>query len=141
MNRPKLYVELNGPVLLPSEDAHDPLLHHMVIAPYAKPFLHWATQHFDVQWLTDRSPRDAFNVAKRLDIPTDKIPVRGFDVTKTEVLRPQENFFWVDCELIPDEVAWLAKHGHFDRFVSVDPLKGVTPEHKEALEAALKKRK
>ena len=133
MTMPKLYIELSGPILIPSDG-------DMVVAPYAKPFMHWATQHFNVQWLTDHSPRDAFNVAKHLALPADKVPVRGFDVTKTEVLQPHENFYWIDSELIPDEVAWLAKHGHFDRFISVDPLKGITSEHKDKLEALLKKR-
>ena len=136
MSQPKLYVELNGPILIPHEHP-DPVL-QAGIADYAKSFMHWATQHFDVHWLTDRSPGDAFYVANKLALPSDKVSVRGFEVSKVEALHPNENFYWVDSELIPDEVAWLAKHEHFNRFVSVDPLKGVTPEHKKMLEDLLK---
>lgn len=139
--KPALFIELNGPVLIPSHGNADPVL-RAEISDYAKAFLHWATQHFHVAWLTDRSPRDAFHVAEKLGLAQDAVSCHGFDVSKIEVLdkTQHKNFAWLDSELIPAEVAWLAKHGHTDQFFSVDPLVGVTPEHKKQLEEFLRRK-
>lgn len=138
MSKPILYLALDGPILVPGKTP-DPYL-DAGVAEYAKSFVHWAKDHFNVRWITDRAPGHAFHVAKKLALPADAIPVLGFDVTKSEVISPKENFYWVDGPLIPGEVTWLTQHGHTDRFVSVDPMKGVTPEHKIALEKILRKR-
>jgi hypothetical protein len=54
-----------------------------------------------------------------------------------EALAHHKDFYWVDSELIPHEVSWLAQHGHVDRLLSVDPVIGVSTDTKKALEARL----
>ncbi|MGL5247892.1 MAG: hypothetical protein ACRC8U_06825 [Brooklawnia sp.] len=138
MTKPTLFIGIDGPALIHGQDP-EPLL-RAEIAPYVKPFVHWARQHFDVRWVTDRSPRDAFHLNEKLGLPADAIPAHVFDVSKVEVLEPHAKAYWIDAELIPHEVTWLAQHGHADRFLVVDPEKGITPEHKDKLEALTRKR-
>lgn len=136
--KPTLFIGLEGPILIPS--AHPDSALGLGIASYAKPFLHWAVQHFNVRWLTDRSPRDAIYVANLLSLPDERIAVAGFGDLKTEALQPRENFYWVDSELIPGEVSWLAQHGLSHRLLQADPVRGVTPELKDKLEALIRRR-
>ena len=138
MTKPTLYIGLDGPVLVPSE--HPDIFLKMGLGSYAKPFMHWAKGHFDVRYLTDRSPGEAFHASSLMALPEDAVPVHGFEVSKTEVLEHQSHpdFYWLDAELIPKEVAWLAEHGHVNRFLSVDPMVGVQPEHKAVLEKLIR---
>ena len=136
--KPILYVDIEGPIITPG--GHD---NHRLgggISDYAKTFLHWATDKFDVRWLTCRSPRDAFHVADVLKLRGDAIPFTSFDVLKTDAIDPRSNFYWLDSVLIPSEVDWVARHGHHDRVITVNPLHGVQPEHREKLERALTNR-
>lgn len=138
--RPKLFLGLDGPVLVPATNPHDRDEYlGAAIAPYAKPFVHWAAQHFDVHWLTDRGAAPAVYVAKLLSLPPDKVHVAGFTDSKVEALAPHKDFYWVDSELIPHEVSWLAQHGHVDRLIQVDSLTGVSTDEKKALEARVGK--
>lgn len=134
--KPKLFIGLDGPVLVPSANPidRDEYL-GAAVAPYAKSFLHWATQHFDVHWLSDRGAVPAAYVSNLLALPADKVRISGFTDSKVEALSPHKNFYWVDSELIPHEVSWLAQHGHVDRLISVDPREGVSTDAKKALEA------
>lgn len=133
---PKLFVSLDGPILVPAQghsDRDDYL--GAAIAPYAKSFMQWAAQHFDVHWLSDKGAGPAVYVAERLGLPGDKVRIAGYRDSKVEALAPHKNFFWVDAELIPHEVSWLAQHGHVDRLIPVDPFDGVSTDTKKALEA------
>lgn len=132
MRKPTLYVSLHGPVLVPSLDGQDVFLGKK-IAPYAKPFMHWAKEHFNVKWLSDTGVRDAVYTASRLSLPSDAVPVATYIDTKIEALDPRENFYWLDGALIPSEVAWLTENRCHNRLLQVDPTTGVTPEHKEHL--------
>jgi hypothetical protein len=132
MNKPTLYVALKGPLLVPSQHPNEFL--GAGIADYAKAFLTWASGKFDVQVLTDENPRHVFFLADHLGLHTESLRPRGYELAKTELMHPNTEFYWVDSELIPSEVAWLARHGHVDRFLSVDPTVGVIPRHREALE-------
>lgn len=138
MKRPVLFLGLDGPVLVPATGTHD---HDdylgAAIAPYAKPFLHWAAQHFDLRWLSDRGAAPAVYVASLLSLPADHVRIAGFTDSKVEALAPHKDFYWVDSELIPHEVSWLAQHGTTDRFFSVDPATGVSVATKKALEARI----
>jgi hypothetical protein len=138
--KPKLFVGLDGSVLVPAANAHerDEYL-GAAVAPYAKAFLHWATQHFDVRWLSDRGAGPACYVAGLLSLPADKVRIAGYTDSKVEALAPHKDFYWVDSELIPHEVSWLAQHGHVDRLISVDPLTGVSHDAKKALEERIAK--
>jgi hypothetical protein len=109
------------------------------IAPYAKSFLHWATQHFDVRWLSDRGAASSIYTAKLLSLPSDSVHIAGYTDSKIEAIAPHHDFYWVDSELIPHEVSWLAQHGHVDRLISVDPMVGVSTDAKAALEARVAK--
>lgn len=136
--KPKLFIGLDGPVLIPSTNAMDRDEYlGAAIAPFAKSFLHWATQHFDVRWLSDRGVGPATYVSSLLSLPADKVHVAGYVDSKVEALSPHKDFYWVDSELIPHEVSWLAQHGHVDRLISVDPLTGVSTDAKQALEARI----
>jgi hypothetical protein len=139
-SKPKLFIGLDGPMLVPSSTSRerDEYL-GAAVAPYAKPFLHWATQHFDVRWLSDRGAGPAAYLAKLLSLPADKVHIAGFGDSKIEALSPHKDFYWVDSELIPHEVSWLAQHGHVDRLISVDPREGVSTDAKKALEARVAK--
>jgi hypothetical protein len=138
MSKPVLYVGLVGPVLIPSHDDQD---HHLRkgIAAYAKPFMHWAKEHFDVRWLSESGPRDAFYTARRLSLPADAVSAASFQLSRIEAINPKEDFYWVDGALIPSEAAWLYEHGHSHRFVNVDSHVGVTPEHKQILQQKLRR--
>lgn len=138
MTRPTLFVSIDGPVLVPGKNPDSFL--EAEIAPYAKPFMHWAAQHFDVHWLTDRNARDAFYLSKRLSLPEDKVSVSSFEDSKADVLAHYPDFYLVDTELIPHEVSWLSQHGNTHRVIQVDPMRGITPEHKTVLEEKLRKR-
>lgn len=140
MNKPVLYVSLHGPVLVPSLDDQDVFLGKKIV-PYAKPFLHWAKDHFEVRWLSETGPRDAFYTASRLALPADAIPVASFQDSKVEHMAPHENFYWIDGALIPAEYMWLKEHRAEHRLLQVDPHTGVTPEHKDALQQKLKPRR
>lgn len=136
-DRPKLFVGLDGPVLVPGDIMTRDEYLGAAIAPYARPFMHWATQHFDVHWLSDRGAAAATYITQLLGLPADKVRIAGFMDSKVEALEPHKNFFWVDSELIPHELSWLAQHGHVDRLISVDPSVGVSTDAKKALEAHL----
>jgi hypothetical protein len=136
--KPTLYVSLDGPILTDPVKNVDPYL-GASISDYAKPFLTWASDQFNVRLVTDRSPREAFYLLDKLALKPGALPVRGFEVSKTECIKPDENFFWVDSDLIPQEVNWLSEHRKVNRFVPVDPQKGVTPEHKLMLDQLLRK--
>lgn len=139
-SKPKLFLGLDGPILVPASNPQDRDEYlGAAIAPYAKSFLHWATQHFDVRWLSDRGAGPAVYAASLLSLPPDRVRVAGFAESKVEALSPHPNFYWVDSELIPHEVSWLAQHGHVDRLISVDPLRGVSTDTKQALEARMAK--
>lgn len=135
-NKPKLFISLDGPILVPPTDTmdRDDYL-GAAIAPYSKAFVHWATKHFDVRWLSDKGLGPATYVATKLGLPQDAVRVSGFNDSKVEAVSKYKDFYWVDSELIPHEVSWLAQHGHVDRLISVDPLKGVSTDDKKALEA------
>lgn len=139
MTKPILYVALHGPILVPSLDEQDAFLRKK-IAPYAKPFMHWAKEHFDVRWLSETGARDAVYTASRLALPADAVPVTPFQDSKVERISPRENFYWIDGALIPSEASWLAEHGCHDRLLQVDPLVGVTPAHKEHLQQKISRR-
>jgi hypothetical protein len=139
MAKPVLYVSLHGPILVPALDEQDVFLGKK-IAPYAKPFLHWAKEHFDVRWLSETGARDAIYTASRLSLPADAIPVATFEDSKVENMSPRENFYWIDGALIPSEAAWLHEHRCEDRLLQVDPYTGVTPAHKEKLQQKLMRR-
>jgi len=133
--KPKLFLALDGPVLVPATNTHerDEYL-GAAIAPYAKSFIHWAAQHFDVRWLSDQGAAPAIYVASLLSLPADKVHVAGFVDSKVEALAAHKDFYWVDSELTPHEVSWLAQHSHMDRLITVDPLIGVSMDAKKALE-------
>lgn len=134
MNKPTLFIAVDGPLLVQGEK-QNPLLNAEIV-PYAKSFLTWAIHNFTPQLITDRSHREVFHLIDKLNLPADKLPVRTFEDSKIEVVGPhqKENFYWVDGELIPHEVSWLAQHGHANRFFQVNPEHGISPELKERLE-------
>lgn len=139
MTKPVLYVGLHGPILVPSLDEQDSFLMKK-IADYAKPFLHWAKEHFDVRWLSDTGARDAFYTARRLSLADHTIPVASYDDSKVAAIDPREDFYWIDGALIPSEAAWLQQHRHETRFLQVDPRIGVTTQHKDLLQQKLTRR-
>lgn len=129
--KPTLFVALEGPLLIPGKG--ESKFQPYTIAEYAKPFLSWAQENFHVRILTDDSPRAGFNVLHALGLANEHFPVQTFEVSKTENMSPHDDFYWVDSELIPGEVNWLAEHRRHDRFLHVNPMKGIAPEHKDAL--------
>lgn len=135
--RPTLYVNTDGPLLIPGDgDNHDMIL-QAEIAPYAKTFMLWALGKFDVVLLSERSFAESAHLLKKLGIPSDRVPIRGFDANHTDFLHTGKDFFWVDDAFLPTEIAWLARHEQSQRALSVDPHVGVTEAHKARLEAAL----
>lgn len=138
MSKPVLYVGLHGPILIPDIDHQDNFLLKK-ITDYAKPFMHWAKDNFDVRWLSEHGPREAFYTARRLSLPEDAVSTASFIDSKAEAIRPKEDFYWIDGALIPGEVAWLRRHGHENRFITVDSRIGVTPAHREMLQQKLRR--
>lgn len=139
MSRPTLYIGLHGPLLVPAAKPNEYL--GAGIADYAKPFLTWAKDRFDIQVLTDENLRHVHHLTEHLGLPADKINPRGFETSKVEVMQPGTDFYWVDAALIPGELSWLTEHGHYDRFLAVDPTVGVTPRHKDVLEGLTRNRR
>lgn len=136
--KPTLFVALEGPVL--TSHGHVDSTVGQPVAPYAKEFLGWAKNHFNVCLLTDRALRDALRVADHLGVPSDSFSVKGYLDSKVEAVGHHHDFYWLDSDLIPDEINWLAQHGKSDRFMPVVPTQGVTPAHKKHLESTLKRR-
>lgn len=139
MKKTVLYVSLHGPILVPSLDEQDNFLLKK-ISDYAKPFMHWAKEHFDVRWLSDTGARDAIYTARRLSLPDHTVPVASYEDSKVEAISPHEDFYWIDGALIPSEAAWLRQHQHEGRFIQVDPLIGVTSKHKDLLQTKIPRR-
>lgn len=141
--RPALFVSLDGPIIVPpTGDNHRDELLGGALAHYAKPFMHWASTRFDLRLVTDRDVALGRYVADVLGLPRDKLRTGGFEVSKTEVIaKHAPDFYWVDTELIPAEVSWLAQHGHVPKYVQAHPFEGVTLETKQKLEALLQARK
>jgi len=136
--RQTLVIAVDGPILVLSGEV-DPHL-HVAVAKYASGFLMWATEHFDVVLLSDRPFRDTQYLLSKLGLPVGRFAVRSFVDSKTEALNATTRPYWVDGDLIPSEVAWIAQHGWLDRFFQVDPVKGVTPELKARIERQLNKK-
>lgn len=136
-SKPKLFIGLDGPVLIPANVHNRDEYLGAAVAPYAKSFLHWATQHFDVHWLSDRGVGPATYVASLLSLPSSAVRIAGYVDSKIDALKHHKDFYWVDSELIPHEVSWLAQHGHVDRLIPVDPEVGVSTDSKAALEARI----
>jgi hypothetical protein len=136
--KPTLFVALEGPVL--TSHGHISSTLGQPVAPYAKEFLGWAKNHFNVCLLTDSALRDALRVANHLGLSEDSFSVKGYLDSKVEAVGTHNDFYWLDSNLIPDEINWLAQHGKADRFMPVVPTHGVTPEHRKHLESTLKRR-
>lgn len=135
MNR-TIYVAMDA--LLAPSDKPDPHL-GTGIAPYAKPFLTWATTHGRPVVLTDGPLSHAVYLVDKLDVK-GKVAVRGFDMSKTELFSPHEDFYLVDDALIPSEISWFAEHGLGHRVIPCG-AHGVTEQARDALHAAITKHK
>lgn len=127
MNKPILFLGFDA-LLVPGSDP-DPIL-GSEIAEHGRAFLTYAAQRFDVRLLTERNPRDAFYLIRKLGVSQDSVSVLPVFESKVPAVQAAGKFLWIDTILIPSEVSWLAQYGHADRFLSVDPEKGVGPEHK-----------
>ena len=108
------------------------------VAPYAKPFMQWAVRNFNVRWLTDRSPHEAFTLARVLDIPPDAVPYASWGMNKTDAIHPKENFFWIDNEVMPNEHAWVQEHRNGHRLLGSDPNTGISKTHIAILKSQLR---
>lgn len=136
--KPKLFVGLDGPILVPArEDSQRDEVLKAAIAPFAPHFLRWAVQHYDVHWLTDRPFDHARYVTERIGLQPGDIKYAGFSMSRVPVLERvrHQGFKWVDSELTPDEVAWLAQHGLHQHLVQPHPHDGVAATHITALRA------
>jgi hypothetical protein len=138
--KPVLFIEADGPLLIPTKLDEPSILPDAVVAPYAKTFLHWAKEHFDVRCLTDRHPVDMVRVLDKLSLPGDAVSVVPYGDSKIPLVALHKNqFYWVDSQLIPSEVSWLAEHGPSARWFFFDPRSGVRPEHKQLLEQKIRR--
>lgn len=126
-----IYISMNT-LLAPSEHP-DPHL-GVGISHYAKPFVAWCKTQGTVCLLTDSPLAHAVYLAEKLG----GMPVRSFDLSKTDLLDRHKDFYLVDDGLIPGEVSWFAEHGLASRVVSVDNH-GVTPATRDALAARIAK--
>ena len=126
-----IYVNMDA--LLVRSDEPDPHL-GAGIAPYANAFMRWAAQHGHVCLLTDGPLSHAMYLAGRIGNPS----VRGFTLSKTELLDPHQDVYLVDDALIPSEMSWFAEHGLHHRVITVNPREGVTAATKDKLEARLR---
>lgn len=107
------------------------------ISPYTNGFLHWAATKGKVVLLTDRPIAQVLALLDRHGCSKLGVQIRTFTSSKTEVLRPTEDFYLVDEVLIPSEYSWFAEHGLGDRLIPVGS-DGVTPATKDKLAARLK---
>ncbi len=88
----------------------------------AKPFVHWATQHFSVCWLsTAASPADVFALGRQLGLREDAVPYMGVRGGRAQHLARFPDALLVDVPLPPAEALLLA-----GRFFPVNPLVGVS---------------
>jgi hypothetical protein len=135
MNKPVLFVGLDA-LLKPGDDP-DPVM-AAEISPHTKPFLAHASSRYDVRILTERNPRDVFYLVRKLGLPSDSVSVQPIFESKVPAVQTAPRFLWIDTILIPSEVSWLAQYGHVDKYMSVDPEKGVGPEHKAWLDSKVR---
>lgn len=136
--KPTLYVAIDGPLVTYGGSHTDE--NGQSLAPYAKSFVHWAKNHFNLCLITERALRDAVHISDKLELPRDAAAVRGYVDSKLSAVQGPRDFYWVDSDLIPEEINWLAQHGKSDRFLPVVPTQGVTPEHKKYLESKITRR-
>ena len=106
----------------------------LTLAPYAKPFLFWASTRMRVAWLTQRSPREQLFVAHQLGLRDDAVAMStGFRKSPVEVFAGVPGAIWVTASATPEEREW-ARATLGERFVGIDARVGVTPTHKAAIE-------
>lgn len=134
MSKPRIYVSMSA-LLVPSD--HPDQMLRAGIAPYARAFMTWASEHGRVVLLTDAPLAAAAHLLEKIDC-TNRVTIGTFEASKVEQMRPDDAFYWVDDGLIPGEVSWLLEHGRQDRLISVSMHKGVTPETKTALEQKMR---
>jgi hypothetical protein len=120
-----LFVGIDGVIVLPGG-----------IAPYAKPFLHWASSRFDVRWLTAHPPAKVFRLAENLGLRGDAVSYAGFRHSRLEAFGNVAEFCWVDVLLPAVDLTQFQLLGR-GLFVAVDPRVGVMPAQKAALENVL----
>ena len=105
------------------------------VANHALPFLSFATDHFDVYWLTARSHEGNTSEVERafrhaLPNPTaskqdrdaltkivGSIPTAEWGETKSDAFTPGVSFIWVDDNPDTRALKWLKQRGLSDRLV------------------------
>ena len=132
-SKPTLYIELDGPLVIPAAEDADPVLNGAIV-PYGRSFMHWANDRYKVVCLTDRDLSRAHRALQLMDLDKKSIPVHGYTNTKTSLIDPKSNFYWIDSILTPNEISWIGEHDVAHRVQTVHPETGITEEHKKLLE-------
>jgi hypothetical protein len=124
----KLYLDVDGVMLRRTPQGFQ-------VANHALPFLHFATDHFNVYWLTARSHEgDTAEVERAfrhamlnptaskqdrdvLKALVSAIPVARWGETKADAFGAEEDFFWIDDNPDAMSLAWLKRHDFSGRLV------------------------
>ncbi len=126
MRRTDLYLDVDGVLLRRNSGPGSPGLS---LAAHAEKFLEFALGTFRCFWLTTHV-RDGDNahVLKYLrpycsDAVfklVQQIKARTWTTLKTEVLDPDDKFWWLDDSPLAYEIQWLKDQGLFERWIGVD---------------------
>ena len=120
----KMYLDIDG-VLLGTHKGSTELAYG------ASEFLLYAAENFDCYWLTTHCKgdvdapmeylrkyvdRDTFEVLKR-------VKATHFDVFKTEALSPEDDFLWIDDQLLRTEQDWLESNSIRSSWIQINTYK------------------
>ncbi len=104
----KMYIDVDG-VLLGKNDGEVQLSYK------AEEFIQFALSNYDCYWLTTHCKGDVGSVLRYLRPYVDDETFRGlgrvkpttFQVFKTEAINSDEEFIWIEDELLQGEIQWL----------------------------------
>ncbi|VGO11827.1 hypothetical protein PDESU_00374 [Pontiella desulfatans] len=120
----KIYIDVDG-VLLGKNNGD------VQLAYKAKEFIRFALSQFDCYWLTTHCKGNAETALRYLRPYVDdetyrdlgRIKPTNFSVFKTEAIDPDEEFVWIEDELLQGEIKWLEDHGKMATWYPVNTYK------------------
>lgn len=94
----------------------------------ARDFLLYAVEQFDCYWLTTHCRGDAKTACTYLGAYLDngtydvlkRIKPTHFEVLKTEAINPEDDFFWIDDQLLIAEQDWLMRHSKLPAWIRIN---------------------
>lgn len=120
MNRPILYLDLVGTVLLEKGG-------EMAFASFADEFVSQVQRRFRIVLMTPLAEHQAMRVAKSLGMEAEYMPHRQA-MGKSTAIDFRQPFVWVDANPTPSDLLRLSDERCSERLVPVNRREGVTDQ-------------